>query len=108
MSRTTPNPSFKRAHPNVYCSISTAINITGRSDNYAKLIKACPDDRLLIESDFPFLEDCEKRTWDMVQITADLKGWRVEEEWEEGDTGDDLGTVKRLSTNWRKFMRFEK
>jgi len=68
---------------------------------------------LLVESDYPFINDCGPRTWDMVGIMAQARGWRVEEEGEEWKINEDdisvhkesWGTVRRLEVNWQRFIR---
>ncbi|EJD45653.1 TatD DNase family Scn1 [Auricularia subglabra TFB-10046 SS5] len=94
-----------KLHPNVYCSLSTAINVNGRSDNYLKLIEACPDNRILVESDFPYLDANERRTWDMVLLVAKAKKWRVESEWEDDVPASGPSAVRILSRNWDRFSR---
>ncbi|KAH7101225.1 TatD DNase family Scn1 [Auriculariales sp. MPI-PUGE-AT-0066] len=97
---------INKAHRNVYCSLSTAINVGNGSENYVKLIEACPDDRLLVESDFPHLESCEQRTWDMLVLAARIKGWRVETEWEASVAeGERPGAARIVADNWKRFMR---
>jgi len=101
------SPLSQKAHRNVYCSLSTGINANGRSDNYVKLIEACPDDRLLVESDFPHLEQCEQRTWDMLVLVARVKGWRLETEWEEVVPENGPGAARIMANNWQSFMRLD-
>ncbi|KZV81012.1 Metallo-dependent hydrolase [Exidia glandulosa HHB12029] len=94
-----------KLHSNVYCSLSTAINVNGRSDNWQKLAEACPDNRLLIESDFPYITDSQQRTWDMLILVADIKKWRVEDSWEEDAA--EFGAVRILADNWTRFTRMK-
>ena len=75
--------SMQKRHPNVFLSLSTAIN--SRSANHRALIAACAPSRLLVESDFCNVRFCTTRTWDMVRIVAEVKGWRIEQDWEEED-----------------------
>lgn len=54
---------------------------------------------------------CASRTWEMVQTVAEVKGWRVEKEWdypaEDGneEAREAWGVVKRLEANWQTFHR---
>jgi hypothetical protein len=100
----------QRKHRNVFLSLSTTIN--GRSPSQLKsLVAACADDRILAESDIDDVNHCTQRTWDIMLIIADVKGWAVENEWdtswsdsiEAERTGATWGVVRRLKANWRTF-----
>ncbi|TDL28087.1 TatD DNase family Scn1 [Rickenella mellea] len=96
--------SIERAHPNLYLSLSTAIN--ARSSSHKSLIAAASADRLLAESDIHEISQCLGRTWDMLCIIADVRGWEVEQEWDD-DTGipeDHWGVVRRVENNWKAFV----
>lgn len=98
--------SMQKRHPNVFLSLSTAIN--SRSANHRALIAACAPSRLLVESDFCNVRFCTTRTWDMVRIVAEVKGWRIEQDWEEEDENadeDKWGVVRRLEQNWLRFVK---
>lgn len=95
--------SIEKRHPNVFLSLSTAIN--SRSPNHRALIAACSSRRILVESDCHKIEDCTQRTWDMVLIIAEVKGWLVESSWEEGVDESQQGVVRHLENNWKEFVR---
>ncbi|TFK77437.1 Metallo-dependent hydrolase [Pluteus cervinus] len=93
--------TVEKRHPNVYLSLSTAIN--GRSPNHRALIAACASNRLLVESDYPDVDLCTERTWDMIRTVADIKGWSVEETWADEIEPDKWGAVRRIEANWITF-----
>ncbi|THH21225.1 hypothetical protein EW146_g296 [Bondarzewia mesenterica] len=100
---------IEKRHPNVFLSLSTAIN--SRSPNHRALIAVCAPSRLLAESDYCNVRHCTQRTWDMVRIVAEVKGWRVEHNWSdeyevERETDESAwGVVRRLEENWRSFVK---
>ena len=98
---------IEKKHPNVFLSLSTAIN--SRSPNHRALISACSPSRILVESDYPDIDQCTQRTWEMVLTIAEVKGWRVEETWDydddDGDGEEAWGVVRRLEENWKAFKR---
>lgn len=67
--------------------------------------------RLLAESDINRIDLCASRTWEIVKTIAEVKDWRIEEEWdyspEDGDetAREKWGVVKRLEANWEQFLR---
>ncbi|KAI6161470.1 hypothetical protein EDD17DRAFT_1697901 [Pisolithus thermaeus] len=90
-------------HRNVFMSLSTAIN--GRSPSHRSLIAACSSRRILVESDYHAIEECTKRTWDMVLTVAEVKGWSVETTWVDDDIGEEeWGVVRHLKNNWDEFQ----
>ncbi|KAG1773005.1 hypothetical protein EDD22DRAFT_308366 [Suillus occidentalis] len=95
--------SIERRHPNVFLSLSTVIN--SRSPNHRALIAACSPRRILVESDCHKIEDCAQRTWDMVLIVAEVKGWPVESSWEEVVDESQQGVVRHLENNWKEFVQ---
>lgn len=95
---------IQKAHPNVFLSLSTAIN--ARSPNHIALIRACDPRRLLVESDYHTLSMCTPNTWEMICTVARERGWTIEETWDYSADGGDIaqwGTVKRLEDNWKRF-----
>jgi hypothetical protein len=92
----------QRRYPNVYMSLSTGINF--RTEAHRELIKACADDRILVESDIHRIDQCTPRTWAILCRVAEVKGWDIEQQWND-DNGDGVGAVQRLERNW---MAFEK
>ncbi|KAH8120031.1 TatD DNase family Scn1 [Phellopilus nigrolimitatus] len=81
---------IEKSHANIYISLSTVIN--GRSPNHRKLISMVSPDRLLVESDIHEIGQCTKRTWDMLCTVAEVRGWHIEEEWDD-------------KHNWKVFVR---
>lgn len=63
----------------------------------------CSPGRLLAESDFNDIDHCAQRTWDMVKIIAEVKGWTLETEWNQDVEEKEWGTVRRLERNWLAF-----
>ncbi|KAJ8084578.1 Cut9-interacting protein scn1 [Marasmius tenuissimus] len=95
---------IQKKYSNIYLSLSTVIN--SRSPNHMALIEACAPDRILVESDFNDVAMCTERTWEMLRIVADVKGWSLETEWlDEVNESDEAewGVVRRLEKNWRAF-----
>lgn len=82
-------------------SLSTVIN--GRSSNHRALIQACSPHRILVESDYHPVEHCAERTWEMVLVVAEIKGWTVETTWIQDLRVEDWGAVRRLERNWQEF-----
>lgn len=99
----TASHCTQKRHPNVYMSLSTVIN--GRSSNHRALIEVCSPSRILVESDYHPVEQCAERTWEMVLIVAEIKGWAVETRWVEEWRMEDWGAVRRLKRNWQEFQR---
>ncbi|KAH9964264.1 hypothetical protein BC827DRAFT_1266051 [Russula dissimulans] len=96
---------IEKLHPNVYLSLSTAIN--GRSPGHIALIRACAPTRILVESDYPNACDAPARTWDMARIVAETRGWPIEDVWENSPPSDESqwGVVRRLEANWHTFVK---
>ncbi|KAI6047873.1 hypothetical protein EDC04DRAFT_30655 [Pisolithus marmoratus] len=93
---------IEKRHTNIFLSLSTAIN--GRSSKHRALIAACSPHRILVESDYHAIEECTKRTWDMVLTVAEVKGWSVEATWVDHDIREEeWGVVRRLENNWHEF-----
>lgn len=95
----------QKRHPNVYLSLSTAIN--GRSPSHIALIRACAPSRILVESDYHDACDAPARTWDMACIVAEALGWPIEDTWEDDPERDESewGVVRRLEVNWHTFVK---
>lgn len=97
-------PLRQRAHANVYLSLSTVIN--SRSPAHKDLIASCASHRILVESDFYNLTDLPQQNWEMVRTIAEVKNWKVEDDWlytEQHIAPEDWGVVKRLEDNWNRF-----
>lgn len=82
-------------------SLSTVINT--RSPGHRDLIAACPDDRILAESDYNNLSSLAGQTWDMIMRVALVKGWTIESEWAEDVPIEQWGVVRKLEQNWASF-----
>ncbi|KAI0348301.1 TatD DNase family Scn1 [Trametopsis cervina] len=105
-SCTVSPPTLKdiqRKHRNVFMSLSTAIN--ERSPGHRDLIAACPDDRILAESDYPVISRSTPQTWNMILRIAEVKGWNVEQEWVDDTPEENWGTVRKLERNWILFEK---
>ncbi|GBE77438.1 hypothetical protein SCP_0103130 [Sparassis crispa] len=98
---------IQKEHPNVFLSLSTAIN--GRSPAHRALISACASHRILVESDFHDVRHSTAYTVRMLRTVAEVKGWTVEDAWNDGLDGvgdeDRWGAVRRLEANWRRFEK---
>lgn len=87
----------------MFLSLSTVIN--SRSLNHKALIASCSPDRILVESDYNNVDMCTERTWEMVRIVAEVKGWSLEEVWVDDLEQSKWGTIKKLEENWFNFRR---
>ena len=78
----------------VYFSFSTVINFsTSRSDKVVQVIRATPDDRLLVESDLHCAgERMDDLLEEVTRSICQIKGWSLDE------------GVKQLAQNWRRFV----
>ncbi|KAI0660587.1 hypothetical protein C8Q70DRAFT_913608 [Cubamyces menziesii] len=96
---------ISKRHPNVFLSLSTAIN--ARSPAHKALAAACAPDRILVESDFHDVRRSAPYTWHMLCTVAAVKGWRVEDKWEYAPDAEEeeWGAVRRFEENWRLFER---
>ncbi|KAI0361045.1 Metallo-dependent hydrolase [Trametes cingulata] len=97
---------LSKRHPNVFLSLSTAIN--ARSPAHRALAAACAPDRILVESDFHDVRLSAPYTWHMLRTIAEVKGWRVEDAWDEAYEDapeEEWGAVRRLEENWKVFVR---
>lgn len=73
----------------IYFSFSTTIN--ARLDRLEELIKAVPDNRLLIESDYNDIRKNDIRIWEILGIVCAAKEWSAGQ------------AVKQLAGNWQVF-----
>lgn len=93
----------QKKHSNIFLSLSIVIN--SRSSAHRSLIAACSPDRILAESDYNDPSYCTGQTWKMIQTIADVKGWTVEDRWDDNATSDSWGVVRRLENNWKTFQK---
>ncbi|KAL2131547.1 hypothetical protein VTI74DRAFT_4898 [Chaetomium olivicolor] len=78
-----------------YFSFSTVINLStaGGESKFPELIRTCPDDRLLVESDLHCAgEDMDGFLEDMYRKVCEIKGWGLEE------------GVERIRKNYEEFV----
>lgn len=96
---------MQKKHSNAFLSLSIVIN--SRSPAHRSLIAACSPTRILVESDYNDIQRCTSQTWEMLLTIAEVKGWSVEESWEDDPPADrsNWGTVRRLEENWKSFER---
>lgn len=81
--------------------------INSRSPAHRDLIAACAPHRILAESDYHAIRYLPQQTWDMVRTIAEVKKWRIEDEWTYTDQDTNVeqwGVVKRLEENWKRFQ----
>ncbi|KIP11098.1 hypothetical protein PHLGIDRAFT_100014 [Phlebiopsis gigantea 11061_1 CR5-6] len=94
---------IERRHNNVYLSLSTVIN--SRSPAHRELIRVCSPDRLMLESDYNDAAYVASQTCDMLSTVAEVKGWQIEQSWEDNCPEAEWGVVRRLEHNWERFAR---
>lgn len=79
----------------VFFSFSTVINLStaGGGSKFPDVVRACPDDRLLVESDLHKAGDEMDRVLeDMYRKVCDIKGWTLEQ------------GVERIRKNYEEFI----
>lgn len=94
---------WQKKHENVFLSLSTIIN--QKQANHRRLIAECSPNRLLVESDYDDIDMCTNKTWDMIRIVAEVRGWDIETEWVDDLEEDKWGVVRRLEQNWMRFKQ---
>lgn len=78
----------------VYCSFSVLVNMkAATAKKTVEVIKAVPDERILVESDLHCMgEEMDRLLERMVRIVCGAKGWSLED------------GVKQLGSNWFRFV----
>lgn len=76
----------------IYFSFSVLIN-QRYGEKFKKVVHAVPDDRLLVETDFPLAgEKMQALQAHIVSVVCEIKGWKLDE------------GVKILKRNWNEFV----
>ncbi|KAI4169157.1 MAG: hypothetical protein LQ343_005902 [Gyalolechia ehrenbergii] len=77
----------------IYFSFSRLVNFSTRSKKAIEVVKAIPDDRILIESDLHSAGDeMDELIEDIVRLVCRIKGWSL------------IKGVELLATNFREFL----
>lgn len=64
----------QQAHPNIFVSFSTAVNLRAGRERLREQIRACDPGRLLCESDWHAWDELASRTNDVAQCIAEVHG----------------------------------
>ncbi|KAL8651959.1 MAG: hypothetical protein Q9226_004468 [Calogaya cf. arnoldii] len=81
----------------IYFSFSCLVNLSNRTNKAVAVIKAVPDDKILVESDLHSAGDTmDQLLEDMVRSVCEIKGWTL------------TAGVKQLAENWKRFVFGEK
>lgn len=77
----------------VYFSFSSVINFGHQSDRSVAVIKALPDDRVLVESDLHIAgQEMDDMLEDVTRQICEIRGWALRQ------------GVQQLADNWRRFV----
>lgn len=99
----TTDRNLQRALSNVFLSVSIVIN--HKHPNLKKLIATCASDRILVESDYNDVTRCTPQVLEMIELVSEVKGWVIEEDWDENIEESGWGVVRRLFENWKGFKK---
>lgn len=62
-----------------------------------------------MESDYAIVTQTAQRSWDILEIIANIRGWRIEQSPEEvvqePPAGEEPGAVRRFMLNWEAFTK---
>ncbi|KAJ3539097.1 hypothetical protein NM688_g6414 [Phlebia brevispora] len=94
---------LEKKHSNIFLSLSVVIN--SRSPAHRDLIATCSSNRILVESDYHDPAYSTSETWKMLQMVAEVKGWTLEDTWEDDVLPEQWGAVRRVEENWRLFEK---
>lgn len=61
----------------------------------------------MVESDYDDVACLASQTYDMLAIVSDLKGWVIEQSWEDNIPVEQWGAVRKLESNWQRFQQGE-
>lgn len=77
----------------IYFSFSCLVNLSSRTDKAVAVIKAVPDDRILVESDLHSAGDkMDQLLEEVIRSVCKIKGWTL------------TAGVNQLAANWKRFV----
>ena len=99
----TTDVNLQKALSNVFLSVSIVIN--HKHPNLKRLIATCASNRILVESDYNDVARCTPQVLEMIELVSEVKGWAIEEDWDDGLGESGWGAVRRLFENWKRFKK---